>query len=146
MNWLYFSQVWSIVLPSALVGFLVGIIFCIIFFKTKGSTAKLHKKINDMECDFKDYQQKVNEHFTTSSKLISDFTEKYRDIHHHITSGASELCCSNKQLNDNFQNSLLSAGSIPDKDQNNIKDNIDKEDIKDNIPPKDYVSKNANNV
>ena len=90
---------------AALVGFVIGIGL----HRSVGSDAnkvrELNKALADAEEKSGEYQQHVAEHFSQTAVMLNELTEKYKDVHQHLASGADQLC------RDNQGQSLLSPGS-----------------------------------
>ncbi len=77
---------------SIFIGLLIGIA---IYKKNSISEKKVQQLTNELlETREKNiaYQQDVTEHFKNTALLLNELTEKYKDIHQHLASGANELC------------------------------------------------------
>ena len=77
---------------SIFIGLLIGIA---VYKKNSISEKKVQQLTNELrETKEKNiaYQQDVTEHFKNTAILLGELTEKYKDIHQHLASGANELC------------------------------------------------------
>ena len=53
---------------------------------------QLKQQLNDAKAKNDAYQQHVADHFSQTALMLSDLTEKYKDIHQHLALGADQLC------------------------------------------------------
>ena len=79
-----------------------------------GSTSergKLQNQLDELQNDFKDYQEKVSDHFGTTAHLINKLTDTYRDVHEHMANGAETLC-EDESVKNRLSDALLSSNSL----------------------------------
>lgn len=91
---------------AAVVGFLLGIVLHRSAGGAAGKVRELNKALAEAEEKNGQYQHHVAEHFSQTAVMLNDLTEKYKDIHQHLATGADQLC-----RNDDGQ-SLLSNAPI----------------------------------
>ena len=58
----------------------------------KAQLDALNQALAQSEADQQEYRQQVAGHFTQTAMLLNDLTERYKDVHQHLASGADALC------------------------------------------------------
>lgn len=69
-------------------GFLLGV-GCMMLLDRRRAGGK---SVDQLRKEFDDYRDKVAVHFSATSDLFRDMTEKYRDVYNHLASGSQALC------------------------------------------------------
>lgn len=72
-----------------------GLCGALLYHLLAGSSSrngKLAGQLDELQQEFRDYQDKVSDHFTTTAHLINKLTDTYRDVHEHMANGAESLC------------------------------------------------------
>ena len=80
-------QEWLPLIISFAIGLVVGISLVLIFNKARSGSISPVKLKQEMQ----DYQQKVEEHFETTSAKFKNMTMQYQDLYQHLATGATNL-------------------------------------------------------
>ena len=134
------NVIWFMGSLAFLGGMLAGALLYHLLAGSKSERGKLQSQLDDLQHDFKDYQDKVSDHFSTTAHLINKLTDSYRDVHEHMANGAEKLCedeAVKNRLSDSLlgSNALLSAKPKPIKRRTERPTPLQQ--------PKDYAPKNA---
>ena len=114
------NVIWFVGSLAFLGGMLAGALLYHLLAGSKSERGKLQSQLDELQHDFKDYQDKVSDHFSTTAHLINKLTDSYRDVHEHMANGAENLCDDEivkNRLSDSLlgSNALLSGASKPIK-------------------------------
>ncbi|MCY4044483.1 MAG: YhcB family protein [Cellvibrionales bacterium] len=77
-----------------LAGGIIGAFFTSRYSANEKKNRDLEKHLHESQTELKQYRQEVTEHFMTTSNLLNNLTETYRDIHNHLADSASKLTSS----------------------------------------------------
>ncbi|MEM7082193.1 MAG: DUF1043 family protein [Pseudomonadota bacterium] len=80
------TNIWVVALISVLLGVGLGVLIARVFARDSGG-----RTAADVQAELDQYKEEVGQHFTTTSELFRDLTEKYRDVYNHLASGAQSL-------------------------------------------------------
>ena len=131
------NVLWFIGSLAFLAGILCG---AIVYHWLSGSRSRhgqLETQLDELQQEYKDYQQQVNDHFSTSAHLVNKMTDTYRDIHEHLANGAESLC-KDEDIKNRLGDSLLSSNAL-------VSGKVHKRRNERPTPteqPKDYAPKN----
>jgi len=128
-----------------LIGAICGVIIMQMFPFSGGLRGhKLRRRLDSLEREHSDYQEKVSEHFDTTADLINSLTEAYRDIYQHMASGANNLC-TNEPVQQRLNDAVLASNTLINKDIADASsyDTINSKDTNITQAPKDYVQPNS---
>ena len=117
---------------------LAGAVLYHLLAGSKSERGKLQNQLDDLQHDFKDYQNKVSDHFSTTAHLINKLTDSYRDVHEHMANGADTLC-EDESVKNTLSDALLGSNAL-------LSGKITKRRTERPKPlnqPKDYAPKNA---
>ncbi len=93
----------------ALVSLVIGLVIGTLIGRSLSSTTKqrrtLTEELRKKDDELKTYQHKVTEHFMTTSELINNLTQSYKEVHQHLADSAMTL------TNPEVSNKLLEAAS-----------------------------------
>lgn len=101
---------------------------------------ELESLLQDLQGRHDRYQHKVSEHFAQTANLVNELTQRYRDVHEHLVSGASELCDDPKRHRDENPAKQFASlgGQIIEQPPYAV---VDDQDYADYAPPRDYATK-----
>ena len=105
------NVLWFVGSLAFLAGVLCGVIVYHLLSGSKSSNGKLAKQLDELQQEFKEYQQRVGDHFTTSAHLINKLTDTYRDVHEHLAQGAEDLC-KDAEVRNRLGDALLSTNAL----------------------------------
>lgn len=105
------SVLWFVGSLAFLGGILCGALVYHLLSGSKTRNGKLEGQLDEMQQEFKEYQQQVGDHFTTSAHLINKLTDAYRDVHEHMANGAENLC-EDEEVRTRLGDSLLSSNAL----------------------------------
>lgn len=125
------NSYWLIGSLIFLAGLLVGAAINYILAGGARGSNKIGTQLSELQKEFKEYQQEVGDHFTTTAHLINKLTETYRDIHAHMAEAAQTLV-QDGQAQNLLNDTLLS---------NNVSNSRRNERPKSLKQPKDYAPK-----
>ncbi|WP_067514476.1 YhcB family protein [Endozoicomonas ascidiicola] len=131
------NVLWFIGSLAFLAGILCGAFVYHILSGSKTRNGKLETQLDELQQEFKEYQQQVGDHFTTSAHLVNKMTDTYRDIHEHLATGAESLC-KDEDVKNRLNDSLLGSNAL-------ISGKVHKRRSERTPPleqPKDYAPKN----
>lgn len=79
---------WTMLALAAFVGAILGSLITLVSLrrKNKGQT------VAGLAQELDEYRDSVSDHFSTTSELFKDLTEKYRDVYNHLATGSEALC------------------------------------------------------
>ena len=134
------NVIWFVGSLAFLGGMLAGALLYHLLAGSRSERGKLQSQLDNLQHDFKDYQDKVSDHFSTTAHLINKLTDSYRDVHEHMANGAENLCedeTVKNRLSDSLlgSNALLSGGTKPIKRRTERPTPLEQ--------PKDYAPKSA---
>lgn len=82
-----------IAIGSLTAGVIIGVVATYRFSNTSPvKVRQLEQQIEDLQQTHKAYRENVSTHFNTTAELIQQMTESYKDVYHHLASGAQTLC------------------------------------------------------
>ncbi len=105
------NVLWFVGSLAFLAGVLCGAIVYYLLFGSKSNNGKLAKQLDELQQEFKEYQQRVGDHFTTSAHMINKLTDTYRDVHEHLAHGAEDLC-KDEEVRSRMGDALLSTNAL----------------------------------
>lgn len=79
-------------LVLVIVAFAAGVFAGKVIAPNAARIKALESKLENQDKDHQTYKDSVAEHFSKSANLFGDMTEKYRSLHEHLSTGATELC------------------------------------------------------
>lgn len=126
-----FSNLVLTAIVALLAGGAIGFLFIRQLSADSKKQRELERNVDKLLKQQRDYQHEVTEHFTDTSKLLSNLAESYRDVHNHLATGAANLC------NDNTSSILR---RIPDGSLLDLTEDPDLAGIQ---PPLDYAPKSS---
>jgi len=95
----------TIALVSLAIGLVIGSIAGRILSGATRQRRTLTEELRQKDDELKTYQHQVTEHFITTSELVNNLTQSYKDVHQHLAASAMTL------TNPEISNKLLEAGS-----------------------------------
>ncbi len=115
-----------------LAGAIIGVFFNSRYSANEKKNRDLEKHLHESQTELKQYRQEVTEHFMTTSNLLNNLTETYRDIHNHLADSANKLTTTGGATNPLIQSipEPVSKLSAPNEDM-------------DATPPLDYAPKSS---
>ena len=105
------NVLWFVGSLAFLGGMLAGAVLYHLLAGSKSERGKLQNQLDELQHDFKDYQNKVSDHFGTTAHLINKLTDSYRDVHEHMANGADNLC-EDEAIKNRLSDSLLSSNAL----------------------------------
>lgn len=130
---------WLIGLISFAIGLIVG---AVIYKQLKSDEAKvkmLEEQLEALERDHEHYKSNVHSHFNNTAQLLNNLTDSYRDVYHHMASGAQALCPD--YISEQLSHSAQAQESLTrDTFTNNAPVQNNPEEL---IPPRDYAAKSS---
>ncbi len=119
----------TIALASLAVGLVIGTILGRTLSGSTRQSRTLTEELRKKDDELKTYQHKVTDHFITTSELVNNLTQSYKEVHQHLAASAMTL------TNPEISNKLLEAGS----GNLGIHNSLDSDTINSPQPPKDYT-------
>ncbi len=92
-------------------GGLCGALLYHLFAGSSSRNGKLAGQLDELQQEFRDYQDKVADHFTTTAHLVNKLTDTYKDVHQHMASGA-EVLCQDEKVRNTLGDALLGSNSL----------------------------------
>lgn len=132
------NVLWFVGSLAFLAGILCGALVFQLLSGSKTRNGKLEGQLEDLQNEFRDYQERVGDHFTTTAHLINKLTDTYKDVHEHMANGAESLC-DDEEVRNRLSDSLLGSNAL-------LSGKISKrrnERTKPVEQPKDYAPKNS---
>ncbi len=77
---------------AGLLGIVLGRLSKRFLGSDKAQLDALNEALEQSRSEQQEYRQQVAGHFTQTAMLLNDLTERYKDVHHHLASGADALC------------------------------------------------------
>lgn len=105
------NVLWFVGSLAFLGGMLAGALLYHLLAGSKSERGKLQNQLDELQNDFKDYQNKVSDHFGTTAHLINKLTDSYRDVHEHMANGAENLC-EDEAVKNRLSDALLSSNAL----------------------------------
>ncbi|PJE80953.1 Inner membrane protein YhcB [invertebrate metagenome] len=105
-------MLWIIATLAFVAGFVIGALVYYLFAGSHHRNGKLTRQLTLVEDEYRDYQQKVADHFTTTAHLLNKLTHTYKDIHEHMANGADSLCHDNDDVKNRLGDALLSSNTV----------------------------------
>ncbi len=105
------NSLWMIGSMAFVGGILAG---AILYRLVKGGTPqqnRLEAQLRNMEDQFKDYQDKVSDHFSTTAHLVNKLTESYKDVNEHLAA-SSQYLCNDEVTKQRLSDSLLTSNTL----------------------------------
>ena len=102
---------WFVGSLAFLAGILCGALIFQLLSGSKHRNGKLEGQLEALQNEFRDYQDRVGDHFTTTARLINKLTDSYKDVHEHMANGAEELC-EDEEVRNRLSDSLLSSNAL----------------------------------
>ncbi len=131
------NVLWFVGSLAFLAGILCGSLVIYFLSGSKTRNGKLEHQLEQLQDEFRTYQNRVGDHFTTTAHLINKLTDTYKDVHEHMANGAESLC-EDEEVRNRLSDSLLSSNAL-------LSGKISKrrnERAKPVEQPKDYAPKN----
>ena len=132
------NDLWSVGSLAFFVGTLCGALIYHFLLGSRFRSSRLESQLDEVQQGFKEYQERVGDHFNTSAHLINKLTDAYRDFHQHVANGAEDLC-KDEEVRNRLGDSLLSGSTL-------LSGKIHKRRNERTPPleqPKDYVPKSS---
>ncbi|WP_160171815.1 YhcB family protein [Endozoicomonas elysicola] len=105
------NVLWFVGSLAFLAGILCGALVYHLLSGSKSRNGKLENQLDELQQEFKEYQERVGDHFTTSAHLVNKLTDTYRDVHEHLANGAEGLC-KDEEVRNRLGDSLLSSNAL----------------------------------
>ena len=105
------NVLWFVGSLAFLGGMLAGALLYHLLAGSRSERGKLQNQLDELQNDFKDYQNKVSDHFGTTAHLINKLTDSYRDVHEHMANGAESLC-EDEAVKNRLSDALLSSNAL----------------------------------
>ncbi len=105
------NVLWFVGSLAFLAGVLCGALIYHLLSGSRNHSGKLEGQLDDLQQEFKEYQDRVGDHFTTTAHLINKLTDTYRDVHEHMSNGAENLC-DDEEVRNRLSDSLLSSSAL----------------------------------
>ncbi len=105
------NVLWFVGSLAFLAGILCGALVYHLLSGAKSRSGRLESQLDELQQEFKEYQARVGDHFTTSAHLINKLTDTYRDVHEHLANGAEDLC-KDEEVRNRLGDSLLSSNAL----------------------------------
>lgn len=132
------NVLWFVGSLAFLGGMLGGSLLYHLLAGSRTQKGQLESQLQDLEQEFKEYQDNVADHFTTTAHLINKLTDAYKDVHEHMANGADSLC-DDEEVKNRLSDSLLGSNALLSGKINKRRN----ERPKPLEQPKDYAPKNA---
>ena len=132
------NVLWFVGSLAFLAGLLLGAFLHHLLSGSKTRNGKLEGQLDEMQREFKEYQDKVGDHFTTTAHLINKLTDTYRDVHEHMANGAENLC-EDEDVRNRLSDALLGSNALMSGKINKRRN----ERTKPLEQPKDYAPKHS---
>ena len=132
------NVLWFVGSLTFLAGLLLGALLYHLLSGSKTRNGRLEGQLDEMQREFKEYQDKVGDHFTTTAHLINKLTDTYRDVHEHMANGAENLC-EDEEVRNRLSDALLGSNALMSGKVNKRRN----ERTKPLEQPKDYAPKNS---
>ena len=132
------NVLWFVGSLAFLAGILCGALVFHLLSGSKTRNGKLEGQLEELQSEFREYQDRVGDHFTTTAHLINKLTDTYKDVHEHMANGAEDLC-DDEEVRNRLSDTLLSSNAL-------LSGKISKrrnERPKSVEQPKDYAPKNS---
>ncbi|MDP0560846.1 MAG: DUF1043 family protein [Candidatus Endonucleobacter sp. (ex Gigantidas childressi)] len=113
-------MIWLIGCLAFFTGGACGLLIYHVFSGGNALNSKLADQLDGVRRDYTEYQDKVNDHFTTTAHLINKMTDTYKNIHEHMAEGAESLC-HNEQVEACLTDALLSSNTLLSEQDRPIK-------------------------
>ena len=130
------NVLWFVGSLAFLAGLLFGVLLYHLFSGSKSRNGKLESQLQDLQDEFKEYQEQVGDHFSTTAHLINKLTDTYRDVHEHMANGADKLC-EDDEVRNRLSDALLGSNALMAGKTNKRRN----ERTKPLEQPKDYAPK-----
>ena len=78
----------------AIIALLVGVLIGYLIARFAGPASQqktIESELAEAKTKLDDYQRGVTEHFQNTAKIVADLSQNYRDLHDHLSRGASDL-------------------------------------------------------
>lgn len=85
------ENIWLISIAALVVGAIIGFLLG----RSGGSNqrqAELAEKLEKAQQELDNYKAEVTDHFEKTAALVNNLTNSYKDVHHHLATGAQGLC------------------------------------------------------
>ena len=105
------NVLWFVGSLAFLGGMLAGALLYHLLAGSRSERGRLQNQLDELQNDFKDYQNKVSDHFGTTAHLINKLTDSYRDVHEHMANGADNLC-EDEAVKNRLSDALLSSNTL----------------------------------
>ncbi|MFE8072094.1 DUF1043 family protein [Marinobacteraceae bacterium S3BR75-40.1] len=79
-------------LGGLVLGALVGLLIGRLIWARGAQNRRVSQQLDDLQNEYLRYQAQVNEHFMETAHRVRRLNDAYRDMHEHLSSGASRLC------------------------------------------------------
>lgn len=107
----------TILIIAAAAALFVGLGLGLLLGRTSSPAGQKHReverKLDEVLQEKKGYEDEVVEHFSNTAKLLNDLTESYRNVHSHLSSGATNLCQDRGPVALDQLNTTSSPSEIP---------------------------------
>ncbi|RRJ85367.1 YhcB family protein [Aestuariirhabdus litorea] len=98
-------------------GIIAGVLLYHMLRGGSPQNSRVEEQLRTMESQFKDYQEKVSDHFSTTAHLVNKLTESYKDVHEHLVA-SSEHLCTDELTRHRLSDSLLASSTLLSKNDN----------------------------
>ena len=105
------NVLWFVGSLAFLAGILCGALVFHLLSGSKTRNGKLEGQLEDLQNEFREYQDRVGDHFTTTAHLINKLTDTYKDVHEHMANGADVLC-EDEDVRNRLSDSLLGSNAL----------------------------------
>ncbi|WP_426417060.1 YhcB family protein [Aestuariirhabdus sp. LZHN29] len=105
------NNLWVLGSTAFIGGILAGVLLYHMLRGGSPQNNRVEEQLRTMESQFKDYQDKVSDHFSTTAHLVSKLTESYKDVHEHLAA-SSEHLCTDEVTRHRLSDSLLSSSTL----------------------------------
>ncbi|OED44555.1 hypothetical protein ACH42_07115 [Endozoicomonas sp. (ex Bugula neritina AB1)] len=105
------NVLWFVGSLAFLAGILCGALIFQLLSSSKSRNGKLEGQLEELQGEFREYQDRVGDHFTTTAHLINKLTDTYKDVHEHMANGAEALC-EDEETRNRLSDSLLSSNAL----------------------------------
>lgn len=131
-------MIWLIGCLAFFMGGACGVLIYHVFLSAGLPGRKLSDQLDEIQHEYMEYKDKVNDHFTTTAHLINKMTDTYKNIYEHMADGAESLC-HDEQVKSCMTDTLLSSNTLLSEQDKPIK----RRNAKDHPlkQPKDYAPK-----
>lgn len=135
-----------IAIGSLTAGVIIGVVATYRFSSTSPvKVRQLEQQIEDLQQTHKAYRENVSTHFSTTAELIQQMTESYKEVYHHLASGAQTLCdheVADKMLPAGERDRLFSE-DVPATEEAGESDTDTAGSASNPTPPRDYADRTA---